>query len=145
MDRRAILARPKPPYMKYPLTLLMLLLLSLSAFVHADEWTNSPPDTAQNQMELNFWASQQFTEADDELNRVWNELLPKLESKEKDALTDAQVLWVKFRDANANASAASYEGGSIQPYIYSQSRTQSTRMRTYQLKQRLDELVRLGN
>lgn len=127
------------------LTLLLVLTLSVASFAHPQEWTNSPPDSAQSQLEINDWAANEFKTADAELNAVWKQLLPKLSEPEKEALTDAQLLWIEFRDVNAKAAAAAYEGGSIAPYIYSQSQTETTRMRTYQLKQRLDELVRLGN
>ena len=124
---------------------LLLLVLTSPVWGHPHEWTHSPPDSAQNQLEINQWAAQEFQDADAELNRVWNELTPKLSVAEKESLTDAQLIWIEFREANAKAAEAGYEGGSITPYIYSQSRTESTRMRTYQLKQRLDELIRLGN
>jgi uncharacterized protein YecT (DUF1311 family) len=131
--------------MKKLLLPLVVLILSLSANAHPNEWTNDPPDSAQTQMEINQWAGLEFKDADAELNRVWNELTPKLGEPEKKTLTDAQLIWIQFRDANAKAAAAAYEGGSIAPFIYNQSRTESTRMRTFQLKQRLDELIRLGN
>lgn len=126
------------------LFLSLFFLTITSAWAHP-EWTNSPPDSAQTQLEINQWAAQDFEDADAELNRVWNELIPKLSQDEKDTLTDAQLIWIKFRDANAKAAQAAYEGGSMAPYAYAQSRAQTTRMRTYQLRERLDELVRLGN
>jgi uncharacterized protein YecT (DUF1311 family) len=131
--------------MKKLLATLLFLAISLTAHAHPHEWTNNPPDSAQTQLEINQWAGLEYKDADDQLNRVWKKLTPKLGAAEKKALTDAQLIWIKFRDANAEAAAAAYEGGSIAPYIYTQSRTESTRMRTFQLKQRLDELIRLGN
>ena len=126
------------------LLLSIFLLTVTSAWAHPD-WTTNPPESAQTQLEINQWAAQEYEDADAELNRVWNELIPTLSQGEKDSLTEAQLIWIKFRDANAKAAQAAYEGGSMAPFAFAQSRTQTTRMRTFQLRERLDELVRLGN
>ena len=104
-----------------------------------------PPATVKTQLESNQWAAGEFRKADAELNRVWKELIPKLGRAEKNSLVAAQLKWIEFRDAQAKAESMAYQGGSIAPFIHSVSLTQTTRLRTYQLKQRLDELVDLGN
>ena len=125
--------------------ILLLVLLSLPAFCAPKEWEVKPPAHLQTQLEINSWVQGEFEKADAELNKVWNELLPKLSKKEKERLVDAQLHWIKFRDAQAESAALGYEGGSIAPYIHAESKVVSTRMRTTQLRIRLDELIRLGN
>ena len=123
----------------------MLALCTATAWASPSEWSVHPPNTLRNQLEYNQWAQEEFGLADAELNRVWNALTSKLRKAEKDALVTAQLKWIEFRDAQAKATSLAYQGGSIAPYIYSESQIVTTRIRTWQLKQRLDELVRLGH
>lgn len=125
--------------------ILMVALCTITALASPAEWKFTPPPNLQTQLEINQWAGEEFSKADAELNKVWKALLPKLQSKEKEALISAQLLWIKYRDANAEAAALAYEGGSIAPFMRAESKAITTRMRTWQLKTRLDELIRLGN
>ncbi len=92
------------------------------------------PTWAQTQLELNEKAHAEFQASDLELNRVWQEILPDLTPLTKSKLTQSQLLWIKFRDAEAAAKASVYEGGSIWPLIYAQSRRATTQARTTELK-----------
>lgn len=116
--------------MKYALTVLLLCAAMFA------------PLAAQTQLELNENAHQKYLDADKELNRVWNELTPRLSPGVKDQLVEAQLRWLKFRDAEADAKAAVYEGGSMAPLIRAQTLTELTRARTQELKGWLDEVAR---
>lgn len=94
---------------------------------------------AQNQQELNQQAQADFVAADKELNTTYKALMPRLDPASKKKLVDAQLLWIRFRDANATARAQVNEGGSLYPMIYAGSRARTTRERTAELKEWLAE------
>ena len=94
---------------------------------------------AQNQHELNVAAEAEFQKADAELNRVYQQLMAKLDKPSRERLIDAQLLWIKFRDADARARAEVNQGGSIYPMIVSGSRASATRARIAELKEWIDE------
>lgn len=95
---------------------------------------------AQSQQEMNAQARADFERADKELNVVYKQLTAALSPEEKDKLVTAELLWIKLRDADAAARAASNEGGSIYPLIYEGNRAASTRERVKYLREWLDEL-----
>lgn len=96
------------------------------------------PIWAQTQLELNEKAQAEFQTADAELNGVWKELLPRLTPLTQSKLTESQLLWIKFRDAEAAAKASIYEGGSIWPMIYADNRRSTTQTRIAELKSYLE-------
>lgn len=97
------------------------------------------PAFAQDQQTLNVQAEDEFARADKKLNEVYRQLVRKLSQAEKEKLIDAQLLWIKFRDASAEARAESNRGGSIYPMIYAGARRRATVARTQELQEWLDE------
>ncbi len=95
----------------------------------------------QDQQQMNRQAHEEFVQADKKLNQVYRQLLPKLQKAEKDRLVEAQLLWIKYRDANAEARAEANQGGSLYPLIYDGSRRRTTEARTQELQEWLDEFV----
>lgn len=95
---------------------------------------------AQTQQEMNQQADADFRQADKELNAVYNKLIKKVPPEVKERLIDAQLAWIKFRDAEAKARAAEVEGGSMYPLLYSGSLASTTRQRTKELQEWLDSL-----
>ncbi len=88
---------------------------------------------AQTQAEMNQTAAKDFQSADAELNRVYKDVLKLLDENEKKLLIKAQKDWIKFRDSHCAFEIKQYEGGSIQPLIYSTCLTERT-------KNRIDDL-----
>jgi uncharacterized protein YecT (DUF1311 family) len=74
---------------------------------------------AQTQYEMNQTAAQGYFKADAELNKVYKILMSKLDEKGKSLLINAENDWIKYRDAHCKFEASFYEGGSMQPMIYS--------------------------
>ncbi|GMU57979.1 MAG: hypothetical protein AMXMBFR33_71250 [Candidatus Xenobia bacterium] len=107
----------------------MLLIVMLTATV-----------LAQSQHEMNAQAAADFAKADKELNVVYKQLTARLQPLTKEKLITAQLLWVKLRDADAEARASEWEGGSMYPMIYEATRARSTRQRVTELREWLDEL-----
>ncbi len=94
----------------------------------------SSPALAQNQQEMNQKADQAYKRADAELNRLWKKLQPSLTPEVKEKLITSQEQWIKFRDAEAEAKAAIFEGGSMAPMIYSNSLRATTEQRIRELR-----------
>jgi uncharacterized protein YecT (DUF1311 family) len=107
-------------------TFLVLLAITTAGF-------------AQNQQELNQQAQADFVLADKELNTTYKALIKRLDPASKNKLVDAQLLWIKYRDANATARSQVNEGGSMQPMIYAGAKARTTRERTAELKEWLAE------
>lgn len=89
---------------------------------------------AQTQSEMNQEARTDLEIADAELNKVYKALRSKLSDDEKTRLKEVQLIWLKYRDKNAEFEASLYEGGSIAPMVHAGSLTTSTVLRTEQLK-----------
>lgn len=94
--------------------------------------------TAQNDM--NRCAADEYKKADAELNRVYQQLLPKVEGEHKEKLKIAQRAWIAFRDAHCEYEAFSFEGGTMQPLIRFSCLEAATRERTKQLRGALQEV-----
>jgi len=90
---------------KYCIAFLILFLSNLSF--------------AQTQLEMNQAADAKFKKADAELNKVYKQLMTMLDKNEKQLLIIAEKDWLKFRDSHCKFETAQYDGGSIQPLIYS--------------------------
>lgn len=93
--------------------------------------------TGGSQAEANACARFQYTQADDEMNRVYEQLMSDLagdDDKNQQKLRQAQLLWLQYRDANCESEASIYEGGSIRPAIYNQCLASVTRERTGRLR-----------
>ena len=97
---------------------------------------------SQTQVELNESAHKEYLKKDAELNKVYKKLVAKLgASKDKDLLVKAQRAWIAYRDAHCAYTESSYEGGSMQPLVYSGCMRQVTEERIKQLKEAIEERV----
>lgn len=105
----------------------MLLLLVLLASV--------APIAAQDQATMNRQAEDDYKKADAALNRTYKKVIAQVDAATKNKLVNAQLLWIKFRDAEAKAYAAQVEGGSMYPLLYFGSLTGTTKARTKQLEE----------
>ena len=98
-----------------------------------------PCDDPQAQSEMNICADQRFKAADAALNRVYNQLASKLEGEPRAKFKAAALSWIKYRDDNCDYEASNFEGGSMQPLIYSSCLERMTKARTAELRQQLAE------
>ena len=94
----------------------------------------------QSQLEMNIEASQNYSKADKELNRVYNAILKeyKADAAFIAKLKIAQKAWIKFRDAEMNALFPEEDKqihyGSVFPLCWSTHLTKLTIERTKTLK-----------
>jgi uncharacterized protein YecT (DUF1311 family) len=94
---------------------------------------------AQTQAEMNQTAAQGYYKADAELNKVYKVLMSKLDEKGKALLIKAENDWIKYRDSHCKFEASFYEGGSMQPMIYSSCLESVTMNRIKELKEAIKE------
>lgn len=83
-----------------------------------------------------------FNQADRELNNVYGKLLNRLDAEGQRKLKTSQRAWLKFRDSNAEFIADSNRGGSIEPIIVVDTKTQMTQARTRELQEVYGQLTR---
>lgn len=89
---------------------------------------------SQTQAEMNATAYANYKKADAQLNKVYKQLMLTLDKNEKPLLIQAEKDWLKFRDSHCKFDASHYEGGSIQPLIYSTCLEELTKKRIAEIK-----------
>jgi uncharacterized protein YecT (DUF1311 family) len=89
---------------------------------------------AQTQMEMNQTGYNDFNKADAELNIIYKKVMKILNEKEKKLMIKAEKDWLIFRDSHCKFEIEQYDGGSIQPLIYSTCLTEQTNSRMEYLK-----------
>lgn len=108
----------------------LLLIPALQAQAQAPDCGN-----AQTQMEMNQCAAAALEREDQHLNRVYNQYRSGLQESERQALKQAQLAWIKFRDLDCELAASVYDGGSMQPMVHADCLAARTRERIGHLKQ----------
>ncbi len=93
----------------------------------------------QTTLDMNMCSSQEFQAADKKLNQVYQQLLPKINSKQKQRLIVAQRSWLKFRDETCDYESGHFEGGSVAPSIYGYCRARVTKERVKDLEGYLEQ------
>ena len=117
----------------FTMTLALCLLLVLGGAARAQA-KKDPCDNAQTQVELNECQAREYKKADAALNTVYKQLMAKIDDEgERTALKNAQLAWIKFRDADCEFEAYQNKGGTIYPLIYDGCLTTLTRARTKEL------------
>lgn len=114
-------------FKKYSILLLFILL------------STSFNSLAQTQAEMNQTANNDFKKADTKLNKLYKQVMKILNEKEKKLMVLAQKDWLKFRDSHCKFEIEQYEGGSIQPLLYSTCLTERTNDRIEDLKDILND------
>ena len=84
---------------------------------------------ANNQIEMNTCAAEQYKTADAKLNDTYQNALKRAAPTQRDLLKKAQVAWITLRDADCALISSGTEGGSIQSMITSQCLTDKTNER----------------
>jgi uncharacterized protein YecT (DUF1311 family) len=93
----------------------------------------------QTTLDQSLCSSQEFQAADRKLNQVYQQLQPKLNSKQSQRLIVAQRSWLKFRDESCNYEAGHFEGGSLAPSVYGYCRARVTKERIKDLEGYLEQ------
>ncbi|MEG3917865.1 lysozyme inhibitor LprI family protein [Microcoleus sp. T3_A4] len=93
----------------------------------------------QTTLDMNVCSSQEFQAADRKLNQVYQQLQPKLNSKQKQRLIVAQRSWLKFRDESCNYEMGQFEGGTLAASTYGYCRARVTQERVKDLERYLQQ------
>ena len=96
-------------------------------------------DDAANQTLMNECYAREAKRDGELLDDLLKELGNEIEAAERDGLEEVQSNWVKYRDAHCHWQASFFEGGSIQPTIYSSCISAVTWNRIEELKLNLCE------
>ncbi|MEG5059722.1 lysozyme inhibitor LprI family protein [Microcoleus sp. A2-C5] len=93
----------------------------------------------QTTVDMTLCSTQEFKAADTKLNQLYQQILPIINSKQKQRLTTAQRTWVKFRDETCNYSAGHFEGGTLAPSVYISCKAKVTQQRVKDLEGYLEQ------
>ncbi len=93
----------------------------------------------QTTVDMTLCSTQEFKAADTKLNQLYQQILPKINSKQKQRLTAAQRTWVKFRDETCDYSAGNFEGGTLAPPVYISCKARVTQQRVKDLEGYLEQ------
>ena len=93
---------------------------------------------ATNTVEINECTGREAKAADRQLNQTYQKLRPKISTKQKQRLTQAQLEWIKFRDRTCAYEAGELGGGTASMAAYSSCITRVTEQRTADLQRYLE-------
>ena len=118
--------------------LIMFAGLGLAGIAEPQK-TTDPCANAQTTPEMRDCAGKAYKKADDELNRVYRQLIAKIDDEgRKTALKTAQLAWIKYRDANCDFASYLNRGGTIEPVVRYNCITEMTEARMRDLREYLE-------
>ena len=119
--------------------LSLALVLPISAAVRPQ--TQRDPCKGETTFEMKQCSAMKFKQADEELNKVYKQLMAKLDDEgHKSSLKTAQLAWLNYRDTNCDFESYLNRGGSIYAVIVTECKTSMTTSRTRQLKEQIKQL-----
>ena len=122
-----------------PLLIAGLLVVTFAAALLAQNKKKEPCADAQSQGEMNICWGKEYKAADAQLNKTYQLFMSKLDESEKAQLKNAQVAWLKYRDANCEFVADQYKGGSMRPMIAAICLADVTKARVNELKAQIKD------
>ena len=66
---------------------------------------------AQTTVEMKYCSQQSYQTVDKQLNQVYQQVISSIKGEQKQLLTTAQQVWIKFRDNNCNFETYLNRGG----------------------------------
>lgn len=91
-------------------------------------------NNAGTQAEMNACADKDYKRADAELNQVYQSLRSQQPKSGKQALESAEAAWISFRDLDCAFAGSQFEGGSVEPMVYSGCMSDRTKTRVKELQ-----------
>ena len=121
-----------------PVGLATLLLVMVAGVSQSQQ---NDPCKGETTFEMKRCAARKYKEADDELNKVYRDLMSKLENEgHKTSLKTAQQAWLKYRDSHCVFVSYLYEGCTLYPVVLTDCRTALTSSRTKEIKEEIKAL-----
>ncbi len=93
---------------------------------------------ATTTIEINECTGREAKAADRALNQTYQQLRPKLSSKQRQRLTQTQLDWIKFRKGTCEYEAGELGGGTASTAAYSSCITRVTKQRTADFRRYLN-------
>lgn len=93
----------------------------------------------QTTREMNICADRDYQAADKKLNQVYRQLQSRLSKVQKQRMTNAQLAWIKFRDANCDYERGQFEGGTMVGPVGTSCLARMTEQRTKELEEYLQD------
>lgn len=112
---------------------LVVLLAGLSWAAHADNC-----DHVRNSYDAVHCNNKMYVNADNELNKNYQELQSKLSTQQKSILKHSQLVWIKNRDQNCSGES------NVGTVIYTVCQLHKTQERNSWLRERLRECKTIG-
>jgi uncharacterized protein YecT (DUF1311 family) len=120
---------------------LLVLIMLLFVAATSTAQTQKDPCKGETTFEMKQCAGNRYLRADEELNKVYRQLMSKLDDEGwKTSLKTAQQAWLKYRDTHCEFEGYLNIGGTIHPIVVADCMTSVTTARTKELKQEIDRL-----
>lgn len=122
------------------LSFAMLIVFAALGDPAEPQKTQDPCANPQTTAEMRDCAGREYKQADDELNKVYRQLMARIGNDEgrKTALRTAQQAWIKYRDANCDFASYLTRGGTIEPVVRYNCMTGMTVSRMKELREYLE-------
>jgi len=122
------------------LSFIMLIVFTVMSGLAEPQKTRNPCPNAQTTVEMRDCAGREYKDADDELNRVYRQLMAKFGNDEghKTALKTAQQAWIKYRDTHCDFASYLNRGGTIEPVVRYNCMSSMTVSRMKELREYLE-------
>jgi len=122
------------------LSFIMLIVFTVMSGLAEPQKTRNPCANAQTTVEMRDCAGREYKDADDELNRVYRQLMAKFGNDEghKTALKTAQQAWIKYRDTHCDFASYLNRGGTIEPVVRYNCMSSMTVSRMKELREYLE-------
>jgi uncharacterized protein YecT (DUF1311 family) len=119
------------------LTAIAITIVAVPTLAPANrQMLTQPPNCSnpQTTLEMNICAGRDYRAADQKLNQIYRQIQANLSRRQKERMTDAQLAWIKFRDANCAYERGQYEGGSLATPTETTCLTRMTQQRVKELE-----------
>jgi len=90
-------------------------------------------NNAMTQADINQCAGAEYKKSDVQLNKVYKQVIGKVDPSQQLQLKTAQNAWIKFRDADCAFQTAAVEGGSLYATVLTGCLEAKTATRTKEL------------
>jgi uncharacterized protein YecT (DUF1311 family) len=114
---------------------LAIPLVLLAAPALAGDADGVDCKNALTQFAMDVCAGRDFDAADEKLNVVYAKALAaQFDDATREKFKATERAWIKFRDAQCDHAAATFEGGSMQPQVHLECLTRLTNARVKELQ-----------
>lgn len=130
------------PKLMLPLLMLTFLNIAISPTLSQNRQIAQKVNCAspQTTVDMTDCADREYRSADKKLNRVYQQLQSKLSGSQKQRMTNAQLAWIKFRDASCDYERGQFEGGTMGIPIGISCLADMTAKRTKELEKYMQDL-----